>query len=154
MADKELIILLFLLNGVILTHLQIIHNHQERCKNNMEEDLLMQVKELQLEFLSCRQKSLENEKLLQDQINKMKNNSSIHRSELLQQQKELEGKMNKSEQSLDDRLSQMEKDFAVYRNMSQEKLLVLEDDLKRQGDELNEIQRSYCSAIKPVGMYF
>ena len=87
MASKELLMCLFLLNDMILTNLQVIHNQQDRCNSNVDNDLLLKVREMQLELAAYREfmeQSMKTERLLQGQITQLieefeeYKNGSIH----------------------------------------------------------------------------
>ena len=75
MASKELLICFFLLNEMILANLQVIHDQQDRCNSNVDNDLLLKVRELQLELAAYREfmeQSMKTERRLQDQITQLK----------------------------------------------------------------------------------
>ena len=93
MTVKELLIYLIFCNDAILTQCQLIY-HQDRCHNDRETDLLIKMmRELHVEFSSCRQRSSETERLLLDRITKMEADFAVYRDESLDMQKRLEEKL-------------------------------------------------------------
>ena len=50
MAYKELVIYLFILNAIAMTRSQVINYQHDRCNNDVDKDLFLLVRELQLEL--------------------------------------------------------------------------------------------------------
>ena len=90
----------FLLNESLVTHVQVIYEQHNRCNNNGDNDLVLKIRELQLEFSAYRKRSIETERVLQDRLNKMEHdfptyrNASMESEDRLQDQiTELKGKL-------------------------------------------------------------
>ena len=84
---------LFLLNAIMLTNCQVIHDKQDKCNSNVDKDLLLKVKELQLEFSAYREQAMETERRLQDQITQLKEEVAKYRNESMDKQTALEDEL-------------------------------------------------------------
>ena len=89
MACKEFLMCLFLLNEIILTNFQVIHDQQNRCNSNVDKDLLLKVRELQLELIAYRDQAIKTERRLQDQLSQFKEEFAKYRNESIDKQKAL-----------------------------------------------------------------
>ena len=110
MVFKELMICLFLLNAIILTNLQIIHDQQDRCCTNVDKDLLLKVRELQLELSMYREQSVAIERLLRDKLSKVEHDYLAYRNESMDRYRE----QKESERLLLDRLNNVEHEFSAF----------------------------------------
>ena len=120
MARKEFMIFLFLLNEIMLTSFQLIHDQQDRCSSTVVNDLLLKVREMQLDLIAYREQSIE----LQDRLRKVENDYSAYRNESME-----------SERRLQNQITQLTEEFAEYKNESMDNQTALKEELKRQGKE-------------------
>ena len=125
MACKELMMCLFLLNEIILTNCQLIQDQQDRCTNNVDKDLLLKLRELQLELSVYRElmeQSIETTRLLQDRLSKVELDYSTFRNESME-----------SELQLKEHIRLLKEEVEEYKNESIHKDLALEDELRKRG---------------------
>ena len=94
MVYKNRMICLLLLNVIILTNLQVIHDQQDRCNGHVDKDLLLKVRELQLELSEYRKQAMETErKLAQLQVEFAEyKNDSINKQTALEGDLKRQGK--------------------------------------------------------------
>ena len=96
MAYKNLMICLFLLNAIMLKNCQVIHDHQDRCNGNVDKDLLLRVRELQLELSAYRKQSIESER----RLTQLKDEFEEYKNESMNQQTELEDELKRQGKSI------------------------------------------------------
>ena len=87
MVYETVIKFVLLLNAVMLTKLQVIHD--SRC-NNVKDDMWMKIKELQLDVLSYRKESLQ----LQSRLVKVETEFAAYRNESQAKLVELQDELN------------------------------------------------------------
>ena len=118
---------LLLLNVIILTNCQVIHDQPDKCNSNVDNDLLLKVRELQSELSTYHKQSVE-----------LKLELSEYREQSVELQLEFSAyreQAMKTERRLEDKLTQLKEEFAQYRSESMDKQTALEDELKRQGNQ-------------------
>ena len=120
MIFKNLMMCLIFLNAKIPTNFQVITDHKERCNSNVDNDLLLKVREMQLELIAYREQNME----LQDRLSNMEHDYSGYRNESME-----------SERRLQDQITQLKEDFAEYKTESMDNQTALKDELKRKGKE-------------------
>ena len=80
----------FLLTEVIPTNVQIIHYQQDRCNSNVDNDLLLKVRDLQLE----------SERRLQDQLTQLKEEFAQYKNESMDNQTALKEELKRQGKEL------------------------------------------------------
>ena len=121
-------ICLFLLNAMMLTNGQVLTDQQDRCNSNVDNDLLLKIRELQLELSMYRKQSVE-----------LKLELSEYREQAME-----------TEHRLQDQITQLTEEFAKYRNESMDNQTALEDELRRQGNHCI----CYSITITALHLYF
>ena len=93
MICKVIHVVLVLLYSLILTRCQIIQGGSCEVQRIAENDLLMKVRELQMEVSSCKEKSLATERLMTSRLAEMEIQLSTYRNESHEKQRELESEL-------------------------------------------------------------
>ena len=118
----------------MLTSFQLIHDQQDRCSSTVVNDLLLKVREMQLELNAYREQTMELQleliayreqskelQFLQDRLKNVEQDYSAYRNESAE-----------SERRLRDQITQLTEEFAEYKNESMDNQATLKE-LKRQG---------------------
>ena len=71
MAYKEMVIYLLILNAIAMTQSQGINYQHDRCKIDVERDLLLKVREMQFELSVYRKEAMESKRRLQGHLTQM-----------------------------------------------------------------------------------
>ena len=145
---KLIHVILVLLSSLALTQCQVIPGGSCDVKTMAENDVLMKIRELTLEVSSCKEKSLETERLLYDvtsRLTKTETQFATYRNESHEKQRELESQ----HLGVSARLIRTETEFSNYRNESHEKLRELESELQMIKDQLKAVK----GILRPTGKH-
>ena len=116
---------LIFLNAMILTKFQVIHYKHERCNSGVNNDLLLKVREMQVELSTYREsmeQTMETERLLQDRLSKVEHDYLTFRNASIE-----------SKRQLQEQITLLKKEVAEYKNESMDTQRAVEDELKGQG---------------------